>query len=41
MSPGEGLVRLTAHEAEHLMAFKCVPFTEQLLYGDLYKQPRE
>ena len=26
---------------QHLMEFKCVPFTEQLLYGDLYKQPRE
>jgi hypothetical protein len=26
---------------EHLMEFKCVPFTEELLYGDLYKQPRE
>ena len=25
----------------HLMEFKCVPFTEELLYGDLYKQPRE
>ena len=25
----------------HLMEFKCVPFTEQLLYGDLYKQPRQ
>jgi hypothetical protein len=25
----------------HLMEFKCVPFTEKLLYGDLYKQPRE
>jgi hypothetical protein len=23
----------------HLMEFKCVPFTEQLLYGELYKQP--
>ena len=30
-----------SNEAEHLMEFKCVPFTEQLLYGDLYKQPRE
>jgi hypothetical protein len=26
---------------EHLMEFKCVPFTEELLYGDLYKQPSE
>ncbi len=26
---------------QHLMEFKCVPFTEQLLYGDVYKQPRE
>jgi hypothetical protein len=26
---------------QHLMEFKCVPFTEQLLYGDLYKQARE
>jgi hypothetical protein len=26
---------------QHLLEFKCVPFTEQLLYGDLYKQPRE
>jgi hypothetical protein len=25
----------------HLLEFKCVPFTEELLYGDLYKQPRE
>jgi hypothetical protein len=25
----------------HLMEFKCVPFTEQLLYGDLYKQPKQ
>jgi hypothetical protein len=25
----------------HLMEFKCVPFTEELLYGDLYKRPRE
>jgi hypothetical protein len=24
-----------------LLEFKCVPFTEELLYGDLYKQPRE
>ncbi len=23
----------------HLMEFKCVPFTEELLYGDLYKRP--
>jgi hypothetical protein len=23
----------------HLMEFKCVPFTEALLYGDLYKRP--
>jgi hypothetical protein len=26
---------------QHLMEFKCVPFTEQLLYGDLYKQTRD
>jgi hypothetical protein len=26
---------------QHLMEFKCVPFTEQLLYGEFYKQPRE
>ena len=26
---------------QQLMEFKCVPFTEQLLYGELYKQPRE
>ena len=25
----------------HLMEFKCVPFTEQLLYGDVYKQPKK
>ena len=25
----------------HLMEFKCVPFTEELLYGDLYKRPRD
>jgi hypothetical protein len=25
---------------EHLMEFKCVPFTEQLLYGDLYKRTK-
>ncbi len=23
----------------HLMEFKCVPFTEKLLYGEFYKQP--
>ena len=23
---------------QHLMEFKCVPFTEQLLYGEFYKQ---
>jgi hypothetical protein len=23
---------------QQLMEFKCVPFTEQLLYGDLYKR---
>jgi hypothetical protein len=27
--------------AQHLMEFKCVPFTEQLLYGEFYKQRRE
>jgi len=27
--------------AQHLMEFKCVPFTEQLLYGEFYKQARE
>jgi len=27
--------------AQHLMEFKCVPFTEQLLYGEFYKQPRD
>jgi hypothetical protein len=27
--------------AQHLMEFKCVPFTEQLLYGEFYKQSRE
>jgi hypothetical protein len=26
---------------QQLMEFKCVPFTEQLLYGEFYKQPRE
>src|SRR6185503_15943691 len=26
---------------QHLMEFKCVPFTEQLLYGEFYKQARE
>jgi hypothetical protein len=26
---------------QHLMEFKCVPFTEQLLYGEFYKQPRD
>jgi hypothetical protein len=25
----------------HLLEFKCVPLTEELLYGDLYKRPRE
>jgi hypothetical protein len=25
----------------HLMEFKCVPFTEELLYGDVYKQPKK
>jgi hypothetical protein len=34
------LVR-NSNPEQHLMEFKCVPFTEQLLYGDLYKQPRE
>ena len=24
----------------HLMEFKCVPFTEQLLYGEFYKRPK-
>ena len=24
-----------------VLEFKCVPFTEQLLYGDLYKQPKK
>ena len=24
---------------QHLMEFKCVPFTEQLLYGEFYKRP--
>ena len=24
-----------------LMEFKCVPFTEELLYGDLYKRPKK
>ena len=24
---------------QHLMEFKCVPFTEQLLYGQFYKKP--
>ena len=23
----------------HLMEFKCVPFTEELLYGEFYKRP--
>lgn len=26
---------------EHLMEFKCVPFTEELLYGELYKRSDE
>ena len=26
---------------QQLMEFKCVPFTEQLLYGEFYKRPRE
>jgi hypothetical protein len=25
----------------HIMEFKCVPFTEELLYGEFYKQPAE
>jgi hypothetical protein len=25
----------------HLMEFKCVPFTEELLYGDVYKRPKK
>ena len=25
----------------HLMEFKCVPFTEKLLYGEFYRQPAE
>jgi hypothetical protein len=25
----------------HLMEFKCVPFTEELLYGELYREPPE
>lgn len=25
---------------EHLMEFKCVPFTEELLYGEFYKEPK-
>jgi hypothetical protein len=25
----------------HLMEFKCVPFTEQLLYGEFYREPPE
>jgi hypothetical protein len=25
----------------HLMEFKCVPFTEDLLYGEFYKRPAE
>jgi hypothetical protein len=25
---------------EHLMEFKCVPFTEQLLYGEFYKRTK-
>ena len=25
----------------HLMEFKCVPFTEELLYGDVYKRPKQ
>jgi len=25
----------------HLMEFKCVPFTEELLYGDLYKRTKQ
>jgi hypothetical protein len=28
-----------ADSQAHLMEFKCVPFTEELLYGDLYKRP--
>ena len=24
----------------HLMEFKCVPFTEKLLYGEYYKKPK-
>jgi hypothetical protein len=34
------LLRNPASKA-HLMEFKCVPFTEELLYGDLYKRPAE
>jgi hypothetical protein len=30
-----------ANAQAHLMEFKCVPFTEQLLYGELYKRPTE
>ncbi len=32
--------RLARHpdKQAHLMEFKCVPFTEELLYGDLYKR---
>ncbi len=25
----------------HLLEFKCVPFTEELLYGDVYKRPKK
>ncbi|MBN1240160.1 MAG: hypothetical protein JXB36_16770, partial [Gammaproteobacteria bacterium] len=25
----------------HLMEFKCVPFTEELLYGEFYREPPE
>jgi len=30
-----------ADPAAHLMEFKCVPFTEELLYGEYYKRPAE
>lgn len=26
---------------QHIMEFKCVPFTEKLLYGEYYKQPAD
>ena len=34
------LYRLADPDA-HLMEFKCVPFTEELLYGEFYKRPIE